>query len=78
MRNQKITMFQAGIGSVKCDMEMIGPNPGVATRLQSDPMNLKMTRANMKIRRNFFTIECIGIVDHWKKVPTEIKNLPME
>lgn len=61
------------IGEVDCGLVKVGQPNGIATRMTSDPINLCKPRANLEIRKNFFSIR---VVDEWNKLPTELKYSP--
>ena len=70
-------MFQIvhGIGNVQTSLVMVGDTEraSLVTRNQSDPLNLIKQRANLEVRRNFYTIR---IVDKWNSLPAETKHSP--
>ncbi len=45
----------------------------VQTRQRSDPLNLKMPRARLEIRKHSFALR---VVQYWNNLPTEIKHMP--
>ena len=42
-----------------------------STRAAADPLNLRVPRARLELRKNFFTTR---VVEHWNRVPGAIKN----
>ena len=42
-----------------------------ATRAAADPLNVRIPRARLEIRKNFFTIR---VAEHWNRIQTEIKD----
>ena len=79
-RREKFDLVQCfkvvhGIGNVQTSLVMVGDTEraSLVTRNQSDPLNLIKQRANLEVRRNFYTIR---IVDKWNSLPAETKHSP--
>ena len=45
------------------------PNNG--TRFNADPLNIVQQRANLEVRKNFFSLR---VPEHWNALPTTVKN----
>ena len=50
---------------------LTGPSPERATRLTSDPLNIRRQNPRIDIRKNFFSNL---VVDSWNSLPSEVKN----
>ena len=59
------------VGNVECGLKFVQDRVNIATRIQSDPLNLVRSRCNLEVRRNFFSER---VVDGWNIIPTDIKH----
>ena len=59
------------VGNVECGLKFVQDRVNIATRVQSDPLNLVRSRCNLEVRRNFFSER---VVDGWNIIPTDIKH----
>ena len=50
---------------------LTGPAPDRATRLTSDPLNIRKQNPKTDIRKNFFSNR---VVDNWNRLPSYVKN----
>ena len=62
-----------GRDDVKCDtwFELVGPNPGRATRHTQDEFNIRKKFPRLDIRKYFFTNR---VVDEWNSLPSSVKT----
>jgi hypothetical protein len=63
-----------GIGEVQCSVKHAERRDDVraVTRSQADNLNIIKERANLEVRRNFFTLRT---ADVWNRLPSDIKQI---